>query len=274
MDAISKKAASLVRTILLLDGILIFAGPLAASTRASGNQLDPVDAYLEGRLILSPGVVVFFATSIFIILSCVAVALFMDSRKNSPEVDPRHASWGNWWLLLIIPAVLGNYFDFFVGHLAFMLIFIIFAYMFYAGKSYAWKWSVAVGTFIAVFYVTDGTGDLIRGGPWNQSGVTLSSLAVTHTAWGLLAFSSDFMVAMALLPLVYASSLGNRRSVLILLIISTFLVIVPRLALLPLLGFQTVFNGWPSFLADLGDIVALLAIPLVWRSKPPIDPNM
>jgi hypothetical protein len=258
---------------LFLDGILIFAGPLAASTGAASSQLDPVEAYLEGSLAISSGTIIFFASSIFVIISCIAMALLMEGKESLLNADTRNTFWGNWWLLLIIPAMLGNYFDFFVGHLVFMLIFIVFAYMFYAGKDYTWRWSVAVGTFIAIFYMTDGTGDLIRGGPWNQSGITLSSPAVTHTAWGLLAFSSDFMVAMALLPLVYTSFIGNRGNLLILLIVSTFLVTVPRLALLPLLGFQTVFSGWPSLLSDLGDVVALLAIPLVWRSKRVVGSN-
>ena len=75
------------------------------------------------------------------------------------------------------------------------------------------------------------------------------------------------IVAMALIPLVYSMYLGSRRNLTILLVVAMFLVTVPRLALLPVLGFQAVFGGWPSLVANAGNLVALVAVPLVWKAK-------
>ena len=261
LGSLPARAALLVRATLLLDAVLAVAGPTAIA-----SQVDPVAAYVGGGVAFTPAIDFGLAATIFVVVSAVAVAAYMDRAKGSGG-ERRPSSWGNWWLLLLVPAVLGNYFDFFVGHLVFMVFFVAMAYLSYAGRENSWKWGAGLGTFIAVFYATDGSGDLIRGGPWNVSGVTLSSMAVTHTAWGLLAFTSDMIVAMALIPLVYSMYLGGRRNLTILLVIAMFLVTVPRLALLPILGFQAVFSGWPSLVANAGNLVALVAIPLVWKAK-------
>ncbi|MDG6964164.1 MAG: hypothetical protein JRM83_04140 [Nitrososphaerota archaeon] len=262
LRSIPRRASLLVRTTLLLDAVLAVAGPTAIA-----SQVDPVAAYVGGGVAFTPTIDFGLAATIFVVLSAVAVAAYMDRAKGSSGEERRLSSWGNWWLLLLVPAILGNYFDFFVGHLVFMVFFVAMAYLSYAGRERSWKWGAALGTFIAVFYATDGSGDLIRGGPWNVSGVTLSSTAVTQTAWGLLAFTSDMIVAMALIPLVYSMYLGSRRNLTILLVVAMFLVTVPRLALLPVLGFQAVFGGWPSLVANAGNLVALVAVPLVWKAK-------
>lgn len=245
-----------------MDAVLAVAGPTAIA-----SQVDPVAAYVGGGVKFTPLIDLGLTATLFVVLSAVAVAAYMDRTKGPSGGDRRLLSWGNWWLLLLVPAVLGNYFDFFVGHLVFMEFFVAMAYLSYAGREHSWKWGAGLGTFIAVFYATDGSGDLVRGGPWNVSGVTLSSTAVTHTAWGLLAFTSDMIVAMTLIPLVYSMYLGSRRNLTTLLVVAMFLVTVPRLALLPVLGFQAVFSGWPSLVANVGNVVALVAIPLVWKAK-------
>lgn len=57
-------------------------------------------------------------------------------------------------------------------------------------------------------------------------------------------------------------------SILALLFIGTgfsmFLVIVPRLVLLPIVGFQTVFSGWASYIANIGSALSLVAIPVAF----------
>ena len=179
LRSIPRRASLLVRTTLLLDAVLAVAGPTAIA-----SQVDPVAAYVGGGVAFTPTIDFGLAATIFVVLSAVAVAAYMDRAKGSSGEERRLSSWGNWWLLLLVPAILGNYFDFFVGHLVFMVFFVAMAYLSYAGRESSWKWGAALGTFIAVFYATDGSGDLIRGGPWNVSGVTLSSTAVTHTAWG------------------------------------------------------------------------------------------
>ena len=261
LKSLSPRAALLVRATLILDAVLAVAGPIAIA-----SQVDPVTAYVNGGMAFTPAVDFGLAATLFVALSAVAVAAYM-GRARGPGGSPKLVTWGSWWLLLLVPAVFGDYFDFFVGHLIFMLFFVVMAYLSYAGREGSWKWGAGLGTFIAVFYATDGSGDLIRGGPWNVSGVTLSSTAVTHTAWGLLAFTSDMIVAMALVPLVYSLYLGSRRNLTALLVVAMFLVTVPRLALLPVLGFQTVFSGWPSLVADAGNVIALIAIPLAWKTK-------
>ena len=261
LKSLPPRASMLVRAALLLDAVLAVAGPIAIA-----SQVDPVTAYVNGRMAFTPAVGFGLAATLFVALSAVAVAAYMD-RARGLGGAPKLVTWGSWWLLLLVPAVLGDYFDFFAGHLVFMLFFVAMAYLSYAGREGSWKWGAGLGTFIAVFYATDGSGDLIRGGPWNLTAVTLSSPAVTHTAWGLLAFTSDMMVAMALVPLVYSLFLGRRRTLTVLLVAAMFLVTVPRLALLPVLGFQVAFNGWPSLVADAGDVISLIAIPLVWKTK-------
>ena len=261
MKSLPPRAALLVRATLILDAVLAVAGPTAIA-----SQVDPVTAYVNGDMPFTPAVVFGLAATLFVALSAVAVAAYME-RARGPGGSPKLVTWGSWWLLLLVPSVFGDYFDFFVGHLIFMLFFVAMAYLSYAGREGSWKWGAGLGTFIAVFYATDGSGDLIRGGPWNLTAITLSSPAVTHTAWGLLAFTSDMVVAMALVPLVYSLFLGRRRTLTAILVAAMFLVTVPRLALLPVLGFQAAFNGWPSLVADAGDVIALIAIPLAWKTK-------
>ncbi len=216
-------------------------------------------AYLAGRAALTPAALGELAASAAAVLIPVAGALYLGRGGDG--------SAGNWWLLLTVPALIGNFFDFFFGHLIFMLFFLVLAYLSYRRTASSWKWGAAAGTFIAVFYAADGTGDLIRGGPWNLTGVTLSSLQVTHTLWGLLAFTSDLMVTMALLPLVYTLFLARRTALTCVLGLGVTLAIVPRLVFLPVVGFQTVFSGWVSVLASLGPVVALLAIPLLMTAS-------
>ncbi len=228
---------------------------------------DVTAAYLAGRATLTPAALGELAASAVAVMIPVAGALYL-GREGGRGV-------GNWWFLLTVPALIGNFFDFFVGHLVFMLLFLVLAYLSYRPTASSWKWGAAAGTFIAVFYASDGTGDLIRGGPWNVTGATLSSLQVTRTLWGLLAFTSDLMVMMALLPLVHTLFVARRTALTAVLGLGVSLAIVPRLVFLPVVGFQTVFSGWVSVLASLGPAVALLAIPLVMtasRSDPASQP--
>ena len=200
------------------------------------------------------------------VFSSIFIAVYLHETKSFTG-ERRFITWGNWWLPLIIPAIFGNYFDGLTGHIIFMVIFIAIAYLFYSGRESAWKWGAALGIFIAVFYASDGTGDLIRGGPWNVTGITLSSVSVTHTLWGLLAFTSDMMVAMFLLPLVYNMFRSRKIILTVLLIISMFLVTVPRLVLLPIQGFTSVFSGPASYISVAGTVLALGAIPIVVTTK-------
>ncbi|MDG6921528.1 MAG: hypothetical protein JRN12_07330 [Nitrososphaerota archaeon] len=263
------RAKRVLASVLALDAALLVLGPVAGAAAGSASASDAVNAYLDGGGALSADAVVSFASAAFVIASVIAVALYMDSSARGAGACGRNVSRGSWWLLLTIPALVGNYFDFFVGHIVFSLVFVALAYLFYTGSTRAWKLGAVLGTFIAVFYAADGSGDLVRGGPWNVTAVTLSSPAVTHTVWGLLAFMSDMTVAVILLPLVYSVSLSSRRPLAAILGVSFFLACVPRLLLLPVLGFDAVFSGWASYIGNAGNAIALAAIPVAWRAKPP-----
>ncbi len=257
-----------VAYVLLIDAILLLVGLVAGAAAGPTSVPDTMSAYLNGGGVFSPGAVASLLSATFIVVSSVAVALYMDGTRSRLGVDGRSVTRGNWWLLLTIPAIFGNYFDFFAGHIIFTLIFVTLAYLFYSGSAKAWKWGTALGTFIAVFYAADGSGDLVRGGPWNTTGITLSSPAVTHTLWGLLAFASDMTVTMIMLARIYSIALSERKALMLILGVSFFLACVPRLILLPLAGFDAVFSGWASYIGNAGNAIALAAIPVAWKAKP------
>ncbi|HLI43564.1 MAG TPA: hypothetical protein VKU92_03755 [Acidimicrobiales bacterium] len=264
MRALPARWALVVRLALLGVLVLVVVGGLAAS--ATHGSLDAVDAYLAGRFELSAAGVVALATTLATIAVCVVLAAFLNDTKANQD-DRRVVAWGNWWLLAIIPATVGNYFDEFAGHVVFVIVFLVLAYFFYSGRPSAWRWGAGAGPFIAAFYASDGTGDLVRGGPWNTQGVTLSSIRITHTVWGLLAFSSDITVAMVLAPLVYAMFRANKAMLTGVLTLSLLLVTTPRLALLGVVGFHTAFYGWVADLSSAGVALSLLAIPLVLAGR-------
>ncbi len=239
-------------------------GGLAASATHGG--LNAVDAYLAGRLRLSVAGVAALATTLAAIAVCIVLAAFLNDTKAN-NVDRRLVAWGNWWLLAIVPATLGNYFDEFAGHIVFTVVFLALAYLFYSGRQGAWRWGAAIGPFMAAFYASDGTGDLVRGGPWNNRAVTLSSIGVTHTVWGLLAFSSDITVAMVLAPLVYAMFRAKKAVLTGVLTSSLLLATAPRIALLGVFGFHAAFSGWVAVLSSAGVASSLLAIPVVVAAR-------
>ena len=271
LRSLTSRARFAIQAILLLDivGLLVASGLGTMVNIQPTDLIDPDNAYSTGKITLSLNGTSYFAVTLFLVFSSIIVVAYLSDVKSYKEEERRFATWGNWWLLLIIPAVFGNYFDGFAGHILFIVIFIAVAYLFYSSRENAWKWGAALGIFIAVFYARDATGDLIRGGPWNLSGVTLSSVNVTHTLWGLLAFTSDMMVVMFLLPLVYNMFRARKGILTIFLGVSMFLVIIPSLVLLPLVGFTVVFSGWVSYVSIVGSVLSLAAIPLVFTAKIP-----
>ena len=249
-----------VRVLLPVQAALVLTGGVWAETRGGGATVDPLSGYLHGAAPFGPGATPLLAMTLAVAAVAVAVPAWL--HRNVQAAD-RLLRWGHYWLLLIVPALFGNLFDAFIGHGLFVLAFIGAALACYLGWHGAGKAGLIVGLFVSVFYGTDGTGDFVRGGPWNTRAVTLSSPAVTHTAWGLLAFVSDMVVLMALAPLTY-DLLGMVRPLATWLWgVALLLAVVPRLALLPVVGFQPAFSGWVSLLSGLAWPAVLTAIVLV-----------
>ena len=264
LRSLSPLAAAAIRVALLADGLLLDAGALLSRTTGMNN---PIHAYLTGSMAFSPRSVAAYLAFLLMGASSIAIAAYLDERSRGTTAHTS-STQGNWWLLLAVPALLDNEFDFFTGHFLFILLFLVIAYLFYSGHQHAWQWGAALGLFIAVFYATDGTGDLLRGGPWNVTAVTLSSGHVTQTLWGLLAFTSDMLVAMLLVLLTYAVCQARRHLVTLALGGAMALTTLPRLVLLPLAGFAAVFSGWVAALATTAFILVLAGIILIVTAPP------
>lgn len=263
------RSRALVRSVLVLDIVLVGAAGVAGELNGqlhNASGLDPIHAYLTGHIAFTFSSFLYFGITFCLMATAILVAAHLYTVAEAGQIDG-DVSRGNWWLLAIIPAIFGNYFDAFAGHWLFIIIFIGLAACFYTGRASAWKWGAALGIFITVFYATDGVGDFIRGGPWNVRGLTLSSVSVTHTLWGILAWVSDFMVLWSLVPLVYSLLRVKRRLLISLWGAALFLAIVPRLALLPVAGFVVVFSGWAANVAMGAWGFVFIAVAIIIRSK-------
>ena len=145
--SITSRARWLILGTILGELALIAAGLVIQSPSA----LDPVDAYDAGGGFPSVSTIPLVSGTVLFVVTAVVVAAYLNGRKF--DGDRRSVVWGNWWLLITIPAILGNSFDEFVGHYIFILLSIAMAFLFWLGKGAAWKWGAAIGVFFSSFYV-------------------------------------------------------------------------------------------------------------------------